>query len=201
MKSLKLAVGLAAIGLALSVHVNAATFGANAVATAEASVKTTPIMSVTELDHHIGSTTALSSPLGKLSDSGLSRFIASMKFNEKGLTSYSFAELEGVPATDVHKILALFGVERTTKLIQNTRVLNMTDLEIMNGPVSPDGASNEGVATSVKNKTRVESQQSNGIFSPWDDADEFAPGDREGMECSSRATCSPKYKNICTPNC
>ncbi len=179
MKSLKLVVGLVAMGLA---------FSANMVMAAQKAINTAPIMSAAELDQHIDSSTALNSPLGKLSDSGLNRFIASMTFNEKGLTGYSYAELEGVPATDVHKILSLFGVERTTKMISNARIQSIRDAEIMGDNLLSEKS------TKVKKGSLSETSAWGDVFNPWGDTT-FA--DYPGFYCAGKGSCEEKSRSIC----
>lgn len=53
------------------------------------------------------------SPLRMLSEDALSSFIASLRFNEKGLTSLSTIELEReLTLTQAHDVLGLFGMQR-----------------------------------------------------------------------------------------
>ncbi len=53
------------------------------------------------------------SPLKMLSEDALSSFIASLRFNEKGLTSLSTIELEReLTLTQAHDVLGLFGMQR-----------------------------------------------------------------------------------------
>lgn len=53
------------------------------------------------------------SPLRTLSEDALSSFIASLRFNEKGLTSLSTIELEReLTLTQAHDVLGLFGKQR-----------------------------------------------------------------------------------------
>lgn len=60
------------------------------------------------------------------------RFLASLTFNEHGLTGFSYAELEQrLTATQVFRILALFGQQHATGMIRNLRVNTELDEQIM----------------------------------------------------------------------
>jgi hypothetical protein len=62
-----------------------------------------------QLDKHLR--TAPKSPLYKLGAARMKSFVASLVFTEKGLGSYSFVDLEGMPVSDVRGILGLFGLQ------------------------------------------------------------------------------------------
>jgi hypothetical protein len=126
------------------------------------------------MDDHVS---PLVSPLGKLTEDGLHRFVQSITFNQKGITGFSYAEFDGMSAADAHGILELFVVERTLKLVKNVRVTTKAD--------------------------RMVTAKSCGIFSPTSGcgSDDLNPGDRDGFYCAGPGSCAPRSLWICTVNC
>lgn len=92
-----------------------------------------PIQSRNQLSEYLK--THLMSSLSALTPGAKRRFIQSLVFTEKGLGSYDYSDLRiELTATQIYKLLALFGVQRTTALIPNIRIENPTDqLIIMSG--------------------------------------------------------------------
>lgn len=77
------------------------------------------------------------SPLHRLSPAARDRFLASIRFNENGVTTYEYSDLRAeLTASQVHEVLALFGIQRTTATIPGLRVASDADRAI----VSPGGA-------------------------------------------------------------
>jgi hypothetical protein len=81
-----------------------------------------PIKSAEDLADHSSSIALACSPLRYLSESGRRSFLASLTFNEKGLSSFRYADLEAeLSPTQIFDILALFGVQHTTPMLTKAR--------------------------------------------------------------------------------
>ncbi len=113
------------------------------------------------------------SPLAALSESGKRRFIASLKFNESGITSFSYGDLQTeLNASQIYQVMSLFGAQHTVAMMRNVRIQNAVDEQIMRplgGPLGPVCPSQ--------------------------------PCDYEGYECAKKATCSYNINTICMRNC
>lgn len=91
-----------------------------------------PIKGSQALATYIRSTPTSLSPLATLSEGARARFIQGLSFNKNGLTSYNYADLkQELTASQIYRILSLFGVEHTTSLIHGIRLENDTDEAIM----------------------------------------------------------------------
>lgn len=77
------------------------------------------IQSARDLDTYLRTTP--NSPLDHLQPAARQRFIDSLVFNESGLASYQYTDLEALSPTEVYQILSLFGAERTTSMITKDR--------------------------------------------------------------------------------
>jgi hypothetical protein len=67
-------------------------------------------------------------PLDALSTGGRSHFLSSLDFNEKGLTTFNYADLQKeLTPTQIYQVLALFGKQHDTALITNARPEHVTD--------------------------------------------------------------------------
>lgn len=146
------------------------------------------IKSVAELDKHLELSSAQKSPLGKLSDAGLNRFVSSLTFNDKGISGFSYAELEGMNAADVHRILKLFGVQRTMPLIKNVRVSTKLDAQ----------AKSVKLPSQAQSGTVGDLINTGGWGSGYEDLNQ---GDRDGYYCAGAGSCGPRILWICTANC
>ena len=99
---------------------------------------TAAIRSDDELHRFIASPHSVDSPLNAMSAAGRERFLKSLRFNDKGLTSFDYADLETeLTAGQIYRILKLFGAERDTAFMRNARVENADDVKIMDMPRSP----------------------------------------------------------------
>lgn len=73
-----------------------------------------------------------SSPLSALTSGARQRFIKSLTFNEHGLTSFQYTDLEAeLTPSQIYQILSLFGAQDVTPLLENARIANSLDSEIM----------------------------------------------------------------------
>lgn len=133
-----------------------------------------PIKSEQDLREYLAKTHPGTSPLDVLSFAGKQRFLASLQFNGKGLTTFEYLDLENeLTPTQIYRVLALFGVQRDTVLLTRAAKLTPTDRLIMGTDGGPPGVT---------------------INPP-------TPGDHEGYMCESRGTCFRSADRICTSNC
>lgn len=96
------------------------------------------IRSTEDLNRFLESPQFASSPLAEMSAAGRERFLNSVRFNEKGLTSFEYADLETeLTPTQIYRVLKLFGAEHSTSLLSRTRVDSDDDAIIMNMLPSP----------------------------------------------------------------
>jgi hypothetical protein len=56
-------------------------------------------------------------PLGYLSPDARTRFLSSLRFNERGVTTFRYDDLAKLPTRKVNRILSLFGLQRDTEMI------------------------------------------------------------------------------------
>lgn len=132
-----------------------------------------PIKSSSDLKQHLRAveSSKVASPLARLSRDARDRFVASVTFNEKGVTGYRTDALEGeLTVSQIYQVLALFGQQRNTSFFARARVESELDREI---------------------KSMFESDLKSGC----------GLGDHNNYKCSSRATCSRSLGDICTSNC
>lgn len=62
------------------------------------------------------------SPLMAMDPVSRDRFVRSLRFNEKGLTEFDYTALQSLTASEVYRILSLFGMEAGTYQIQAREV-------------------------------------------------------------------------------
>lgn len=130
-----------------------------------------PIKSTSDLQVYFATTGNRATPFSRLSDSARHRFIESLTFNEKGLTGFSYADLQAeLSATEIYQLLSLFGAQHLTSSIKGAAIRTPLDAAIMNAgsTISPS-------------------------FENIDD--------HVGYYCSGRATCSQSATQICMSNC
>ncbi|WP_143073980.1 hypothetical protein [Roseateles sp. YR242] len=121
------------------------------------------------------------SPLDKLSPSAKRRFVDSLQFNEKGLTTFQYTDLESELSTsEIYQVLALFGVQHHAASIRGARVSSATDLLIKNSLLVCDPSF---AAQGIRAATT-------GICIDYPD-----------YQCIKRGTCESAGGKICTSNC
>lgn len=99
------------------------------------------IASSDDLNDYLESTAH--SPLDRLSPAARQRFLDSLVFGDGGLGSYGYSDLEAeLSVSEIHDILSLFGVERTTSMITGARVISDQDRELVRRP--PPGGDHDG---------------------------------------------------------
>lgn len=96
-----------------------------------------PIHSEVQLQDYLRELPA-TSPLSDLSDEGRSRFVSSLRFNEAGLVSYSYADVqEELTATQAYRLLALFGAQRTLGSLPDISIRTAADGRVMRAFAKP----------------------------------------------------------------
>ncbi|WP_130617441.1 hypothetical protein [Dyella amyloliquefaciens] len=87
-----------------------------------------PIKSSSDLQSYLTLMPKALSPIEKLSPGAKRRFLASLVFNENGLVGYDYSDITAeLPASDVYRLMSLFGAQRTVHLIDGLRVEGESD--------------------------------------------------------------------------
>jgi len=90
-----------------------------------------PIHDAAQLDDHLR-LLAPTSPLASLSEPARNRFIASLRFNESGLVSFHYRDIEKeLNPVQAYRLLALFGAQRTIGLIDGLQPQSEEDARIL----------------------------------------------------------------------
>ncbi|HWT16490.1 MAG TPA: hypothetical protein VN581_11950 [Patescibacteria group bacterium] len=76
--------------------------------------------------------------LDKLSPKARARFLASLTFSDKGLSGFDYTVLvDELTATDIYRILELFGQQHITSMLSDVKVETSTDRLIMSMSKDP----------------------------------------------------------------
>lgn len=101
-----------------------------------------PIKSKADLDRYLEElrqNPEARSPLNMLSPAARDRFLKSLVFTERGLGGYYYADLEAqLTASQIYRVLSLFGAQHTTSLLQGARIENRADEIIMENTLAPE---------------------------------------------------------------
>lgn len=138
-----------------------------------------PIRSQVDLDAYLRNTPDKKSPFRHLSPSARKRFLASVSFNENGITGFSYDDIENeLTASQIYRVLSLFGAQHMTSRIQGARVETELDEALMEAPeYSPMYGTGEDTICPVQ------------------------PCDYSGYKCVARATCETHSRYICMRTC
>jgi hypothetical protein len=72
------------------------------------------------------------SPLSKLSPAGKAEFLASLTFNENGVTGFNYRVLENeLTPTQIYSVLALFGAQHLTARLRGARIDSVADHQLL----------------------------------------------------------------------
>jgi hypothetical protein len=143
------------------------------------------IRSEADLKSYLQSAPISRTPLGKLSLSAQRQFLASLTFNEKGLTGFNYRALpDELSVSEIYQVLSLFGMQRTTAMIPDARIETSVDAAIMRH-ISPQACPPRG--------PKIQGSE----VSPQFGCD----GDRKEYRCESKGTCQSRNTYICTSNC
>lgn len=146
---------------------------------------TATIRSEADLKNYLQATPIARTPLGKLSPSAQRQFLASLTFNEKGLTGFNYRALsDELSASEIYQVLGLFGMQRTTALIPDVRIETPMDEAIIRR-VSPQVCPPRGPKV---RRTGVTPQG-------------LCASDHENYKCESTGSCKYYNSYICTSNC
>lgn len=95
-----------------------------------------PIKSPNDLQAYLALTPKALSPIEKLSPGAKRRFIAGLVFNKNGLVGYDYSDLATeLPASDVYRVMSLFGAQHTVLLIKGLRTERESDKFVTDTPV------------------------------------------------------------------
>lgn len=92
-----------------------------------------PLKSAADVYHYHQSMPENLSPLSALSKQEQTRFIQSLRFNERGLTQFDYRILTQLDAEQVYRILALFGLQSGTSLIKDDEARNTDAVKKIRG--------------------------------------------------------------------
>jgi len=96
------------------------------------------IRSDEDLHRFLASAQSIDSPLNALSESSRRRFLSSLRFNDKGLTSFAYADLETeLTPTQIYRVLKLFGAEHDAAFFSRAHIETDDDVKIMDMPRTP----------------------------------------------------------------
>lgn len=94
-----------------------------------------PVKSQLELASYLQS--AKATPLDGLSPAAKRRFLASLTFNESGLTGFDYSDLRAeLTVTQVYRVLAIFGAQRLAHLVKDARAETEVDRILMAAPAN-----------------------------------------------------------------
>jgi hypothetical protein len=97
---------------------------------------TVTIASSSQLNDYLRLSPRGATPFDALSPLARRRFLSSLTFNERGLTSFEYVDLRELTASQAYSILKLFGLERGTHLLSGVRISTRGDWMLMH-PSSP----------------------------------------------------------------
>lgn len=98
----------------------------------ELDVLLAPIKSSIDMDKYLREMPKTASPIERLSPSAKTRFLDSLTFNASGITGYRYDGLVAeLSASEIYKVLSLFGAQHTTSLLRGVRVSSRADKLLM----------------------------------------------------------------------
>lgn len=96
-----------------------------------------PLKSAHDVYKYMQSTPRELSPFAAMDRESRTRFVQSLKFNEKGLTEFDYTVLKGLTPSQVYRVLSLFGMQSGTPLLKAAPVTE-TDYKINSMMLAPD---------------------------------------------------------------
>ncbi len=94
--------------------------------------KNAPIHSAVQLAAFLADTRSAKSPINALSPAAKSRFVNSLRFNETGVTSFYYADIEAeLSSSQAYDLLSMFGLQSTLSVMPKLRVSTPEDSQIM----------------------------------------------------------------------
>ncbi|WP_242629001.1 hypothetical protein ACQR53_03980 [Xanthomonas oryzae] len=90
--------------------------------------KSAPVHSQAQLAEYLAKAKESDSPLNLLSPQARTRFVDSLRFNERGVTSFYYADIESeLSRGQAYDLLSVFGLQDTLHVMRNIRVSNDRD--------------------------------------------------------------------------
>lgn len=152
---------------------------------------TAPLKSRAALHDHL-SQDLHESPLRYLSAAALRRFVGNITFNEKGVTGFSYEDLEReLTVTQAYQVLALFGQQQFVSYLKGARVETGLDAALLRGDV-PGVGIQCAVHPVIRSLGGAMTEQLETIQ---------CDGFLEGYRCYDAGTCSEAVRMACTSNC
>lgn len=116
-------------------------------------------------------------PLYKLAPASRARFVESLRFNARGLTTFDYSDLvRELGAADIHRLLKPFGFQHLVAVLPDVRVNSQEDKNVLD-TLHAARALRCGMGEHC-NET-----------------------DYPGYKCIQHATCEDSTQHICTSNC
>jgi hypothetical protein len=136
------------------------------------------IKSENDLQNYLQTQGFSQSPLDALSPPARQRFLTSLQFNERGLTSFEYRDLEEeLSASQIYRILSLFGAQHDAAIMKHARVVSPVDQQILDSSFHTNGFGGLGGFGGI--------------------------GDHSDYKCDrlNPHTCTSDINSICTSNC
>lgn len=93
-----------------------------------------PIKTESDLREYLNSSSVNTGPLKRLSEAGRDRFLSSLTFNEKGVSSFRYEDLQAeLTVSQIYQVLALFGAQDVTSKMSEAKASSSLDRSIMGG--------------------------------------------------------------------
>lgn len=91
-----------------------------------------PVHSAVQLAAFLAKTTSTESPINALSPAAKARFVNSLRFNETGVTSFYYADIESeLSSSQAYELLSIFGLQSTLSVMPKLRASTQEDKQIM----------------------------------------------------------------------
>lgn len=98
----------------------------------ELALQLAPIKSAADLQNHLAAHANTRTPLSLLSKGARDRFLSSLVFSSAGLASFDYSDLRAeLTASQIYRILELFGAQHSTKSIPGLRIVDDSDAAVM----------------------------------------------------------------------
>lgn len=168
-------------------------------------IRFAPIRSKEDLDSYLEASINTSNSFDSLSTLARQRFLDSLVFTPKGLSSFQTTDLKyELTPTEIYKILYLFGMQHLVPKMDGARIETRVDEVLMQKPQEPAIIRSTKTGDSpLKNDDGTEPISTIQLLcSTWGfDDDCGGNGDRDDYLCESLGTCRAALLYICTANC
>lgn len=94
--------------------------------------RSAPVHSAAQLADFLAKTRITGSPINALSPTAKARFLNSLRFNETGVTSFYYADIESeLSSSQAYELLSIFGLQSTLSIMSKLRASTPEDKQIM----------------------------------------------------------------------